>query len=438
MNGNDVVIGTLGAPHTARVNARGTLVLPHDKVEFSWRVGTPEWRDATRDPSVRQSVRSGAPISITRMALGGADIEQRCYGVAGSPPVAVMEFANTSREPVTLALLINASPGGRIKKVIGDTHTLLVNDLEVFTASRPWQQWVVASDELTLRTALDAHATTGGALTAAKMRGQRSACIALVWPLPHAATLRCAVPLGEAGRERIRTLQLDAQPDADAIARGWESQLDRAMRVEISDGAMQAAIDGARAAMLLLSSDDAHKPDADDLAALEDWGFDHEAAASWQRLSVRDRRAAGSRTENTVDGWVRVKTHIAAAPNGVPSAPTRFLRAVRDVVLDDTGDDVIDLMPHFPVEWLGMSVAVHDAPTRRGPVSFALRWHGGRPALLWYAPEGVNLRATRLDPTWSASGGSGEQLLAEPSNDLLALQNVESTGEIIAEPGSFI
>ena len=31
----------------------------------------------------------------------------------------------------------------------------------------------------------------------------------------------------------------------------------------------------------------------------------------------------------------------------------------------------------------GVDLEVHDAPTRHGRLSFALRWHGEHPALLW-------------------------------------------------------
>jgi hypothetical protein len=52
---------------------------------------------------------------------------------------------------------------------------------------------------------------------------------------------------------------------------------------------------------------------------------------------------------------------------------------------------------------------------RRGVVSFAVRWHGSRPALLWDAPAGVTLHAPALDPSFVASGGSGETLLTQPA-----------------------
>ena len=69
----------------------------------------------------------------------------------------------------------------------------------------------------------------------------------------------------------------------------------------------------------------------------------------------------------------------------------------------------------------GQIIAVHDVPLRGGSLSFAVRWHGARPALLWDAPAGVELRAPALDPAWSAATGVGETLLAEPPTPLLAM-----------------
>ena len=34
-------------------------------------------------------------------------------------------------------------------------------------------------------------------------------------------------------------------------------------------------------------------------------------------------------------------------------------------------------------QWLGQAIEVHRAPTHAGELSFAVRWHGARPALLW-------------------------------------------------------
>ncbi|MGI8757498.1 MAG: hypothetical protein ACR2MB_16900, partial [Acidimicrobiales bacterium] len=68
--------------------------------------------------------------------------------------------------------------------------------------------------------------------------------------------------------------------------------------------------------------------------------------------------------------------------------------------------------------WFGGGVELHDAPTTAGRLSFALRWHGRRPALLWDlerhpGPGEVELRAPALDPAWSTTSVRGEALLGE-------------------------
>ncbi len=163
------------------------------------------------------------------------------------------------------------------------------------------------------------------------------------------------------------------------------------------------------------------------VAALEDWGFDAEATRGWSRLGWRARRAARRRAP--VATWNDVRALDAQR------APAEFLLALRQVLAAETGDHV-DLLPHFPPEWLGQAVAVHDLPLRAGPLSFAVRWHGARPALLWDAPAGIELRASALDPQWRGRD-AGEVLLAEPPAPLLAMGSGRREGTTIDDPGSF-
>lgn len=78
------------------------------------------------------------------------------------------------------------------------------------------------------------------------------------------------------------------------------------------------------------------------------------------------------------------------------------------------------LAAHWPAAWLGQPVEVHDVPTRIGTVSWAVRWHGERPALLWdvapHSPDATPpaVTAPGLDPTFSATGWRGEALLEAP------------------------
>ncbi len=437
--GAHLTLGTLGARGIATVDSRGLLTMIDRGIDVEWMVGAETWRTVVLDSATRQSINDAAPIVTTRIAGAGGDVVQRLYGVSGQPEQIVCEFENAGKEPVSLAVLLRAAPGIRLREFSATASVLTIDGHEVLGTNRPWAQWVIAHDELSLREAVTQHATQAGPLERTKMKSQRNGCVALVWPLPHTATLRIVLPLAPGPHARINVAAIDVLPDNEAVDRGWDTQLDRAMRTELSDANLQRAIDGARASVLLRSSADSPRPVADDAISLEDWGFSAEAEAVWKRLSVRDRRAASIRLKNSVSGWVRMKTHLVTAAGGVPAHAAKFLAAVRDVLIEECSDGSIDLLPGFDVEWLGASVAVHEVPTRVGTVSFAVRWHGGRPAVLWDAPAGITLRASRLDPSWSvATEGAGEQLLAEPSGDLLAMQPVERLGERVEEPGSFL
>ena len=139
------------------------------------------------------------------------------------------------------------------------------------------------------------------------------------------------------------------------------------------------------------------------VAVLEDWGLDAEAALAWGRLTGRARRRL-RRRDPTPATWSDVLAR-AAAPDA------RLLAALRTVLVQDH-DAGVTLLTDWPREWIGQPIDVRDAPTRRGPVSCSVRWHGERPALLWEGPEGATFTAPGLDPTWSSTDARGDALLA--------------------------
>ncbi|MGV3758786.1 MAG: hypothetical protein ACO1PW_04480, partial [Actinomycetota bacterium] len=111
-----------------------------------------------------------------------------------------------------------------------------------------------------------------------------------------------------------------------------------------------------------------------------------------------------------------------AGPGGAhdPAANATVVGLVRDLLVGDATEhgaphEHLDLSPTVPDAWLGQGWEVHDLPTRHGRLSFAVRWHGDRPALLWQLDPAhdrpVVIRAPGLDPAWHSSHPVGEDLL---------------------------
>ncbi len=223
----------------------------------------------------------------------------------------------------------------------------------------------------------------------------------VVFPIAHRMRVRCAIA--------DAAVDAAALVDTDAVERAWDRILDRGMQTELPVD-LQGKVDQARVDALLAA------PSAETFVALEEWGFDDEAVAMWARLGSRDRRRARKRAVDT----------------GV-------LGSTRAALISDDERGTIDLVPGFRTEWLGQHLAAHAIPLRNGRCSFAIRWHGARPALLWDVPAGMQLRTPTLDPSFETHEPVGESLLAEPQGVLLAMgsgaRNAEGTK--IDEPESF-
>jgi hypothetical protein len=209
----------------------------------------------------------------------------------------------------------------------------------------------------------------------------------------------------------VDSVDLSLLPDAPAAAAGWTAHLRRGMRVELPDPRLQLAVDSARAA-LLLTADADRRPRGEEVAALEDWGFDAEAATAWRRLALRERGRARRRVRDP-SPWSTVRGLLGSASPTMtwPDGPATVLRAVRDLLVGAPDDESAALLVELPHEWRGQGVEVHDAPTLAGRISYAVRWHGARPALLWECERPMRLTAPGLDPAWSTAERRGEALL---------------------------
>lgn len=95
-----------------------------------------------------------------------------------------------------------------------------------------------------------------------------------------------------------------------------------------------------------------------------------------------------------------------------------LLVAVRNILVNESasGPPTLTLAPTIPTAWYGRGWEVHDLPTAYGRLSYAVRWHADRPAVLWEVVphDGLTVRLTApvLDASWATEDAQGEALLS--------------------------
>jgi hypothetical protein len=435
------VVGAIGGPALV-VDRGGGLRLPGGG-RFEWWIGADDrWRFPSREVASRQRLVDGLPVAETAVRVPGGDAIERVWVVAGPVPAAVVEIENASPAPFAVAFVTDGPVALGLARPVGaaaqgasldDLRRTVTTGGAVLTG--PPGEAVAARPEAAAR---DDH--TPGAE-------------ARLVPVAHRTTVRVAVALGGAGPAPDPA----SLPGADVVLRGWRAVLDRAARVVVADEAVQEAVVTARARLLLPLDDDERRAPAR-LAALAAWGFAQEVVALGARPTLGDLPASGSWADlGSPDDPAflgRLRALLVADDAGAgagASASAADLAGAGDGVGGGAGDG-LRLLPGFPPEWAGQPVEVHDLPTTVGHLSFALRWHGERPALLWDVvpspgaptvigsghpdqdpppgadppspgehppaigpvapPADLVLRAPALDPAWVGHGPSGEALLA--------------------------
>lgn len=386
-------VGTLGSAGRALVDPRGHITAIDEAWSLDWWIGADDrWHVAAREAAVRQQAIDGAPVLETSMRVPNGNAVQRVYGVSGAAGLVVLELQNRSPGALAVAFVLRPRPDRVIRRVSLDGTTLVVDGRPALVLPFAPSRWLVsrAGDPDTFDTLVAGGAVTGAFPEVADPAGLE---VVLMYPLAHTARMRIALALGEEWPAEVALAEL---PGPDDVARGWQVMLEQGTRVVLPDDRLTERVRRARAEVLLASDS------ADAVAALEDWGFDAEAEYAWHGLRLRERRAARRRPPAQADGW--------------PDGPAAFLVALRQLLVAD-GDEGVAILGACPPEWFGQGLEVHGAPTRHGLVSFAVRWHGERPALLWEvrdAPGPVVVTCPGLDPGFVSTEASGEALLAAP------------------------
>lgn len=120
---------------------------------------------------------------------------------------------------------------------------------------------------------------------------------------------------------------------------------------------------------------------------------------------------------NSLAALTKARDKRGAWSAGSMNSAAQSALLLRSLVIDDAGSE-LRLLPQVPATWRGRTIDVFGAPVANGTISFGLRWHGPRPALLWeatLAPEvSVAITAPGLDPSFQSTERAGETLLADP------------------------
>lgn len=382
-------VGVVGGGPASTVDPLGTLAPADASWTLEWWIGADDrWHLPAHEVAVRQQRVQHAAVVETAMRVPAGDATQRVFAVAEAGNAVVVDVENQSPAPFVVALVVR----GAARVAAEGAHATVDRawDLSWTRAPSRWARAIGAPVQIPVTTG---RAETG-AFPGARDRSARLE-VAFLHPVAHRTTLRTVLT-----RARPSGLDVRGLPGADAVAAGWRRVLDRGMQVQLPDRALEARLRAARTEMLLRGQD--RRPAPEVVAALEDWGFVAEATEAWERLGTRDRRRAAERPP--------VGTWAAAA---AIDDPARLLLAVRRLLVDDPrGPGTVTLCAEHPESWWGQPVEVRQAPVAGGTLSYAVRWHGARPALLWDAPEGTTVRIPGLDPGWRADASRGEVLLA--------------------------
>ena len=405
------VLGIRGGGWNAIVNERGSIRLNDGSPVLDWHIAADDrWHDPSTEPSVRQTRRAGVPVIETRLRIPGGDAIQRVYAVADAGGLVVIEITNESTLPIAVAF------------------------------TRPD---VVSSRTPSPRGAQGIELPAGS----------------VVFPVAHGSTLRVAL---RALDNVVANVDVERLPSFEQLQKGWLKAVEQAGYVIVPEGAVAPLVARLRSDALILSGheiedwaigaggDCANDPVAyiltlqellrmgekltGDSALIR---FDHAArlAQCVETLLKENKktpilpwdveralfaaqfvfaRMGESRAADDVAA-TQLRLSSAAEPPNVMPTDIRAIAWVEEKMVAMQRDGSVQIFGRgIPRLWLGANLECHRVAA--GPlhtVSFGIRWHGEKPALLWEVagPAGIKLTAGKCDPTWTSVEATGETLL---------------------------
>ena len=350
--------------------------------------------DRRRRPLARPGARGGGAAAADRRHAGGADRDARARRRRGAArvrraagdvgEVAVVEIANESPAPFVVALVVR----GATSRSTSTGASVWADGRSAIRTPRPPSRWAASVDGSTEDT------VASGARFRRTVRppsGPRRAPRRRV-PVPgrpphHVA---CRREPGNAGDRRGRSRRTARRGGGGARvagpARPWPA---------------------GRAARRTAAARRRHRPRRDGAGRPGVAGRSRGgrgARGLGPRRRGRGRRGAGSPAAPGDASRRREpgRGDVDRGPGACGTIPTRSCSRRCGRARARARRRRCRCSPTGRSEWFGQPIDVRDAPTRRGPVSCSVRWHGERPALLWEGPADTTFTAPGLDPAWSS------------------------------------
>lgn len=318
-------LGTLACAERAVVDPRGLVAGPSAQWSVDWWIGADDrWHLPSREVAVRQRLVGYAPIVETAMRVPGGDALHRAFAVAASDgPQVVIEVVNDTPVPFAVALVLRpytpAGPG-QITTIDLDEARVIVDGEVALVLPRPPARAATGN----AGTGDVVHPVTAG--SAAESWPGRVRCdegrasAAFVYPLPHTAVLRAALPLASPTsppRRRRRTSAaggprvVGPATTADQVRKGWDRQVARGLRVQLPDDRLVEVFEAARRHLLGLHAGEdvatwplraaGWRETAAVVTALDRFGFHEEAGQLVATLP--DRQALDGFAGSHDEGW---------------------------------------------------------------------------------------------------------------------------------------
>ena len=402
-------VGVRGAAWSAGVSAWGDLFV-EDQERLRWFIAADDrWYRPSRETTVRQREVSGVPVIETRIKVPGGDAVQRVYGVANFGGAIVVEIYNDSSLPFAVAF----------------------DRGDISTMREP--------------------SPTG-------VQGIDLPAGSVVFPVGHHATMRAAILVGagfDTDNRRLTPQEIESLPSFEQVERGWLGALQISSRVDVPNLAWSSVLTSQRCKVLLSNS--AELAESSDISLVVDLLLDRaervrlgdkpaqwvdEVAVATERIlkqcaktqsvqwfeerallgagMVLNRAGESRGLQDFVSVWSRLAeagriSDLALASPEI-AGTVRQIAWIESQLVAQRRDGVIEICPcGIDKSWLGVNFECHKLlASPEHLISYAVRWHGEKPALLWEidGPVGAKVAASAIDRTFSSTEMRGETLLS--------------------------